>query len=202
MSRKQVHSIYALLSYSFLFSTSIWASGGSGKSGSIMDVHPGLTIWTIITFLVLLTILRAFAWKPLLEGLDKREKAIRDALDESEKAREESKKMLAEAQKQMEEAERKSREALENAKNELEREREARLAKIEQECAQMRAHTESQILRAKEKAIEEMYSQMIIISTEIASKIIHKALNPNDHAELISTSIAEIRSKMEASRVS
>jgi F-type H+-transporting ATPase subunit b len=50
----------------------VLASGGGG--GSLLDVNPGLIIWTILTFLLLLIILKKIAWKPILTALDKREK--------------------------------------------------------------------------------------------------------------------------------
>lgn len=52
-----------------------WASSEGGK-GSIMSIHWGLAFWTVVTFLVLLLVLKHFAWKPLLASLDTREKAF------------------------------------------------------------------------------------------------------------------------------
>ena len=53
----------------------------------LVQPDPGLFIWTILVFLILLGMLSKFAWKPLLALLDKREKTIRDSLDDAEKAR-------------------------------------------------------------------------------------------------------------------
>ena len=48
----------------------------------LVQVDPGLFIWTILTFLVLLTLLAKFAWRPLLQSLAAREETIRKSLPE------------------------------------------------------------------------------------------------------------------------
>ena len=50
----------------------------------LVQPDPGLFIWTIVTFLVLLTFLAKFAWKPLLEALETRQNAIRKSLDDAQ----------------------------------------------------------------------------------------------------------------------
>ncbi len=53
----------------------------------LVQLDPGLFVWTIITFLILLTLLSKFAWKPLLNALEKREDEITNSLENAEKAR-------------------------------------------------------------------------------------------------------------------
>ena len=55
----------------------------------LVQPDPGLFIWTVLTFLVLLALLAKFAWRPLLEALDNRQQAIRKALDDAQTARQE-----------------------------------------------------------------------------------------------------------------
>ena len=52
----------------------------------LVQPDPGLFIWTILTFLVLLTLLAKFAWGPLLQALEGRQEAIRKALDDAQQA--------------------------------------------------------------------------------------------------------------------
>ena len=72
-------------------------ASGSGN-GSLLDVNPGLIIWTIVTFLILLFILKKVAWKPILSALDQREKDIKDSLEKAEKAKEDAQRILDENQ--------------------------------------------------------------------------------------------------------
>ena len=50
-------------------------------AGGLTDINPGLTLWTGITFLVLLVVLGKFAWGPIVKMLAERERTIRDAID-------------------------------------------------------------------------------------------------------------------------
>ena len=60
----------------------------------LIQPEPGLAIWTVVTFLLLVFVLGKYAWKPLLAMLAEREQTIRTALDEARKAREDSKSLL------------------------------------------------------------------------------------------------------------
>ncbi len=65
-------------------------------AAGIMDLRPGLTIWTAITFLLLVIVLSKFAWGPIVKMLDERERTIREAIEQAKKERAEAERMLAE----------------------------------------------------------------------------------------------------------
>ncbi len=72
----------------------------------LLTPEPGLMLWTLITFGLLLVLLRVFAWKPLLAVIEERERVVRDSLEssrraqeEAESALEENRRILAEARK-------------------------------------------------------------------------------------------------------
>ena len=64
------------------------AHGGVGAPNPLVQLDPGLFIWTIITFLILLFVLAKFAWKPLLAALESRESTIKSSLDDAERQNE------------------------------------------------------------------------------------------------------------------
>ncbi|HIA23427.1 MAG TPA: F0F1 ATP synthase subunit B, partial [Candidatus Marinimicrobia bacterium] len=64
----------------------------------LVQLDPGLFVWTIVTFLLLLTVLSKFAWKPLLKMLKEREEFIRSSLEDAEKAQTELAKLNAEGE--------------------------------------------------------------------------------------------------------
>ena len=68
---------------------SVVSISSSGNTNPLVLLDPGLFIWTIITFIVLLMVLGKFAWRPLLTALDDRESKIRNSLDNADKARKE-----------------------------------------------------------------------------------------------------------------
>ena len=63
----------------------------------LVQVDPGLFIWTILTFLVLLTVLAKFAWTPLLVALETRQNAIRKSLDDAQQAKQELERLNLES---------------------------------------------------------------------------------------------------------
>ena len=65
----------------------------------LVQPDPGLYIWTILTFLILVALLAKFAWKPLLQALDDRQQSIRKALDDARKAKQELEAIHAESAK-------------------------------------------------------------------------------------------------------
>ena len=87
----------------------------------LIDPHVGTIIWTIVTFLVVLVILKATVWKPLLAALDEREKRISDALESAEAARAEAQSALNEHQEKLNLAEAEAREIVQQSREDAEK---------------------------------------------------------------------------------
>src|SRR5882672_10568827 len=87
----------------------------------LLNIEPGLIIWTIITFIVLLIVLRKVAWGPILTALEQREHTIRNSLDEAQRARQEAEQVLAQHQQMLAEANREVGRLLEQGREEAER---------------------------------------------------------------------------------
>src|SRR5436190_17047373 len=70
----------------------------------LVQPDPGLYIWTIVTFLVLVALLARFAWRPLLDALERRQETIRKSLDDARQAKEELQRLQAESARILAEA--------------------------------------------------------------------------------------------------
>ena len=68
---------------------------GHGSGGSLFSVDPGLLIWTIITFSVVLIVLSQTAWKPMMAALNEREQRISGAIAEADRIKSEANELLA-----------------------------------------------------------------------------------------------------------
>src|ERR1041385_480860 len=90
----------------------------------LVQPDPGLYIWTIVTFLVLLALLAKFAWKPLLEALDNRQESIRKALDDARKAKQELEGIHAESAKLLAQARSEAAEIVSRSRSDADRFRE------------------------------------------------------------------------------
>ena len=84
----------------------------SEGGGSLIDVNPGVVFWTFVTFIVLLIVLKKFAWKPILTALDQRETAIRESLEKAERAKEEAQKILDQNQASLAKVEEESKQII------------------------------------------------------------------------------------------
>ncbi len=91
-----------------------------GGESALLRFEPGLMIWTIIIFAVLLAVLRKIAWKPLLAALDEREQNIKEALEQAQKTQRETELVLAENQRRTDEGFKKAEEIVQQARQEAE----------------------------------------------------------------------------------
>jgi F-type H+-transporting ATPase subunit b len=90
-------------------------------AGGITDINPGLTLWTGITFLVLLVVLAKFAWGPIVKMLAERERTIRDAIESAKRERAEAERLLAEQKHALAQAQREAAELAKRNQQEVEK---------------------------------------------------------------------------------
>lgn len=139
-----------------------------------------LIFWTTIIFLLLLFLLRKFAWKPILGAVRSRETSINDALEAAEKAKLEMQKMHADNEKLLQEA-RAEREAMMKEARELKAKMIADAkedAKLEAD--KMVAQAQAAIESEKKAAIAELKQQVASLSLEIAEKVVKHELSDSD----------------------
>ena len=137
----------------------------------------GLIFWTVITFLVLLFILRKFAWKPILGAVSEREDSIKNALASAEDAKKEMQNLQADNQKLIKEA-RAEREAM------LRDAREIKTKMIEDAKGEAKVEADKMIVQAlaaieaeRKSAIADLKSQVASLSLEIAEKVVKSELS-------------------------
>jgi F-type H+-transporting ATPase subunit b len=158
----------------------------------LVTPDPGLFIWTIITFLVLVALLAKFAWRPLLAALERREKLIARAIDDSEKARadlervqQDATKLLADARIEGEAIVTRSRAAADRLGEELRQ-------KASAEAAGILKKAEREIQLETTRAIEQVRREAVELSVAIASKILHRNVSAEDNRALIEDSLRQL----------
>jgi F-type H+-transporting ATPase subunit b len=153
-----------------------------------------LAIWTVVVFLLLLFVLGKFAWKPLIEGLDRREQAIHSAMREAQAARDEAARLREQLQAEMN----KAQEAVRGLMDEARRNAEAMSAelvargKADVAAERDRLHRELQI--ARDQALQQIWGQAAQLATLISAKAVRRQLNEDDHRRLLDEALAEFRS--------
>jgi F-type H+-transporting ATPase subunit b len=149
-----------------------------------------LAIWTAVVFLLLLAVLWKFAWGPLADGLDKRERNVADQIAQAEDANQQAKDLLAGYEKKLADARDDVRGILEQGRRDAEQVGRQMLEKAKEEAKAEQQRALKQIEAATGAAIQELADQSAALAVELAGKIVHAKLNPADHARLIEQAVA------------
>ncbi len=164
----------------------------------LVQPDPGLYIWSIIIFLVLLFLLMKFAWKPLLAMLEKREDNIRQSLLDAEKARDELANVKEDTEKLLGEARTESQAIVAAGKKNAERMKDEIIEKAQSKSDALLVDAKKQIEIEKDRAIADVKAEVVNLSMEVAGKLIRKNLTKEDNLKLINESLSSINPKNEA----
>ena len=158
----------------------------------LVQVDPGLFIWTILTFLVLLGLLAKFAWGPLLQALEERQETIRKSLDDADQAtqdlkrlHQESAQIIAAARADAQSIVAKSRVAAETVREDLKQ-------KAKEEADALVRGAQRQIQLETARAVQQIRHEVVDLSLAVASKLIKKNLTQEDNDALIQDSLTQI----------
>ncbi len=157
----------------------------------MIDINATL-IAQILNFLILVAILRAVAYKPIVRMLKAREDKIAASLDKADADAAESEKVLRDYRAQLAEARVKAQEIRDKAAKLAQEEREASLQETQHEIEQRRKAAEAEILRERAMAVEQLKGEMVTLSMAAASKIIAKNLDAAENEKLISDFIGQL----------
>ena len=159
----------------------------------LVQLDPGLFVWTIITFLILLGLLSKFAWKPLLHALEKRENEIARSLKDAEKARKELDRLTSEGDEIIAKARSEAQAIVGEGKKAADQLKESTLSKAKETAAANLDDAKEQIKMEKEKATGEIKGEVVGLSLSIAEKLVKKNLNEEDNKSLINESLKNIK---------
>ena len=159
----------------------------------LVQLDPGLFVWTILTFLLLLFVLAKFAWKPLLKMLKDREELIRSSLEDAEKAKEELERLNDEGEVIVNQARSEAQTILSEGKAAATKLKEETLAGAKEQAKNIISEAEKQINVEKDKAINEIKSEVVNLSLNISKKLINKNLSPEDNKALIDESLSNVK---------
>jgi F-type H+-transporting ATPase subunit b len=173
--------------------SALFASSEEGGSGSLLSVNYGLAFWTVLTFLLLLLILKKFAWKPILSALDEREQKIKDSLLMAEKANEEARQMIEENKKQLLLAEDEAKKIVEQSRVYADKLKSQLLEESKAQSQKLIENASQEIERKKLEAFDELKNQVADLSLSIAEKILKQNVDKNTNAEMIKKYIDDIQ---------
>lgn len=151
----------------------------------LLRVDPGLLLWTVLTFLVMMAILWKVAWRPIVDAMDARAEKVRFEIDNAERTRQEAEKLLAQHKAMMDNSRNEAAQIIAKGRDEAERMKNEIVEKANAESRAIADRAKKEIELAKDKAIIDIKTEVVVLSTEIASKIINKNIKAEDQKALV-----------------
>lgn len=136
----------------------------------------GTIAYTLFIFLLLLVMLRKFAWGPLMGIMKEREEHVTNEIDAAERSNAEAKKLVEEQREMLKQSRVEAQELIERAKKQAVDQKDVIVAAAKEEAESIKASAVQEIQREKEQAIAALQEQVASLSVQIASKVIEKEL--------------------------
>jgi F-type H+-transporting ATPase subunit b len=174
----------------FLFAQET-TTGAEEEEGSLIDVVPGLMVWTIITFLIVLWALRRFAFGPIQRLIDQRRDRIREALDEADKARTEARELRELTAKEREQAKADREQILEDARRQSQRLVEQAKERADADLKEQLEKNREELAAENARLREQIRRDVVELTLFAAEKVTGKVLDEDDQRRLIEETIEE-----------
>jgi F-type H+-transporting ATPase subunit b len=148
--------------------------------------------WTLIVFVLLLAILKKFAWPALLGAVEAREKALEEMLAEAERNRAEASKLLGEHEKLIAEGKASAHALLVEARTVAEKERALAMEKTRQEQEELLERARRDIAAERDRAVAELRREAVDLSLAAASKLIGERLDSDKDRKIVQEYLASV----------
>jgi F-type H+-transporting ATPase subunit b len=178
------------LAQAFLFAQETTTTAEE-EEGSLIDVVPGLMVWTIITFLLVLFVLRRYAFGPIQRLIDQRRDRIREALDEADKARTEARELRELTAKEREQAKADREQILEDARRQSQRLVEQAKERADADLKEQLEKNREELAAENARLREQIRRDVVELTLFAAEKVTGKVLNEDDQRRLIEETIEE-----------
>jgi len=155
--------------------------------------EPGLMIWTVIMFGLLLLVLGSVGLKPIMGIIKKREDDIRHSIDEAERVRNEAEELLENYKKQLDDARLEAQKVIEQSKKVGESVRKEITAKANDEARQIIERAQAEIEREKERALADLQTKVADLTILATAKVIEDSFNLDNQRKLVDQAIAEVK---------
>ncbi len=154
-----------------------------------LQIRLDTMIFSLIIFGILLFVLAKYAWKPILEGLDNREKSIAKNIDDAKTSNEKAQALLAQYEHKLRAAGDEASRLIAEARIDAEKARERIVSEAKEEAQRQRDRAIAEINAARDAAVRELAEKSVDSAVMLASRIVGKSLKPDDHARLIEQSL-------------
>ncbi|MCE5039280.1 F0F1 ATP synthase subunit B [Staphylococcus auricularis] len=163
--------------------------------GANLNVEWGTMVITLITFLVLLALLKKFAWGPLKDIMDQRQNDINKDIDDAEQAKLNAQKLEEENNQTLKATQQEVQKILEDAKLQAREQQEQIIHEANTRANGMIETAQNEINSQKERALADINNQISQLSVSIAAKVLNKEISEEDQKALVDKYIKEAGDK-------
>ena len=156
-----------------------------------LGINGSLLITQFVTFIILLVVLRFFAYKPLMRMLDERSKRVKESIDQADAVKEQSAKTQEELKKQLEEAGRQGQDRIDRAIKAGEELKQKAEEEAKRETEKLVIKARSEIQQERDAAVTDVRREFADLTVLAAGKVIEKSLDKEEHQELIEKVLEE-----------
>ena len=168
------------------------AHGGSESDPNPLATDPDLALWTLGVFLLMLFVLKAFAWTPIMEGLKAREEGITGNLAAADAKHEEAKALLAEHQAKLAGAADEVRELLEEARRDAEQTKADIMAEAKAAADSERERAVRDVEQARDTAVRQLAESSAGIAIDLAAKVVKQEIGPGRQGEIVQEALGRV----------
>ena len=158
----------------------------------LIEVVPGLMIWTLLCFGITFFVLRKFIFGPVQNAIDARRDRIRQAIEEADNARAEARKLLEEHRALIQSARGDAEQILAEARRVADAQRDRMKEELEAERQRRLDDTAKQIEAETRRALEQIRGEVAELTVIATSKVTGKVLTDEDHRRLIDEAIGDL----------
>lgn len=151
----------------------------------------GTILATLVVFVVLMLLLKKFAWGPLMGIMQQREELVAYEIETAEKSRKEAHELLEEQRSLLKEARTEAQAIVENAKKQATLQKEEIVSSAKAEAVRLQESAKRDIESEKEKAIAAVREEVVSLSVLAATKVLNKEVSTEDNRTLIEETIAK-----------
>ena len=167
---------------------------GAHANTNPLSIDPDLAIFTFIIFALLAVILRKFAWGPIRDAVEQRERRIAEQLEEAQRNRDEAQRMLSDHEAKLAATADEVKTIMDEARRDAENQKGQIIADAETAAAEQKDRAVREIDAAKNSALEQLASRSVDQAVSLAGRIVGQSLNKDDHGKLIQDALKQFPS--------
>jgi F-type H+-transporting ATPase subunit b len=158
----------------------------------LLQPDTGLMIWTVVTFLIVVIVLGKTAWKPILDGINGRERRIREDIERAEKANSEASALRERYEAQLNEAQRTIQNMVSQARVDGERARAELVAAAKAEADRIVEKGRRDLTGETDKLRAELRAEVAGLSLSLAEKILKRSVDKKVADEIVNDSVRAV----------